>query len=240
MAQSIVQDVKIVLCMKWGNKYPSSDVNRLHRMVRAYLSLPYRFVCLTDDPVGIDSQIEIFELPKLKLPNEIERGWKKLLLFQSPLFNVTGTALFLDLDIEIVDTIDDFFSFPGDFCIIRDWKKGWHGVGNSSVFRFEVGQHSGILDTYKRESILIAKRFRNEQEFISNSIRDLTFWPKEWCVSFKYDCIPIFPLNLFQTPKIPPNAKIIAFHGHPKVTEARNSYWTLRLNRCCKKTTWIV
>jgi hypothetical protein len=48
----------------------------------------------------------------------------------------------------------------------------------------------------------------------------LTYWPRAWCASFRYGCLPMFPLSLFVTPKKPPQAKIIVFHGVPKPQEA--------------------
>ena len=42
---------RVVLCMKWGTLYPASYVNRLFHAVSANLSGPFRFICLTDDPM---------------------------------------------------------------------------------------------------------------------------------------------------------------------------------------------
>jgi hypothetical protein len=64
---------------------------------------------------------------------------------------------------------------------------------------------------------------RNEQEYLTREIHRqglLTYWPKEWCVSFKHSCLPTFPLNFFRTPRIPANARVVVFHGHPHPDEA--------------------
>ena len=42
-----------VICMKWGTKYSSEYVNKLYSMVARNLSVPFRFVCFTDDADGI-------------------------------------------------------------------------------------------------------------------------------------------------------------------------------------------
>jgi len=43
----------------------------------------------------------------------------------------------------------------------------------------------------------------------------MKFWPDEWVRSFKRHCRPVFPLNLILQPKLPKNARIVAFHGKP-------------------------
>ena len=55
---------------------------------------------------------------------------------------------------------------------------------------------------------------------VANSVRLVTYWPEEWCVSFKHSCLATFPLNLFQTPRLPAGAKIVVFHGNPNPPEA--------------------
>jgi hypothetical protein len=50
-----------------------------------------------------------------------------------------------DLDVVIVDNIDVFFTVEGDFLIAHDKKNPTKIEGNSSVFRFEIGQYPQIL-----------------------------------------------------------------------------------------------
>ena len=71
-----------ILCMKWGTKYGPEYVNRLHSMVRRHLTIPHRFVCLTDNRDGLHAEIETFPIPSLELPaGAPERGWTKLVSF---------------------------------------------------------------------------------------------------------------------------------------------------------------
>ena len=46
-----------VVCVKYGNKYDSSQVNILYEMVRRNISLPFSFSCFTDDSSGLDDNI---------------------------------------------------------------------------------------------------------------------------------------------------------------------------------------
>ncbi|HEY6132511.1 MAG TPA: glycosyltransferase, partial [Rubrivivax sp.] len=100
---------RVILCMKWGTKYGPEYVNRLYAMVRRHLRGDFRFVCLTDRNDGIRNEVQCFPIPDLALPDGLpERGWKKLTTFEADLYGLKGTALFLDLDVVIVDAIDPF------------------------------------------------------------------------------------------------------------------------------------
>ena len=47
------QDTKnYVVCLKHGSKYSSEYVNKLYNMCKRHLTVPYEFVCFTDDLRG--------------------------------------------------------------------------------------------------------------------------------------------------------------------------------------------
>ncbi len=231
-----------VLCMKWGNKFDASYVNRLYAMVNRNLTLPFRFVCFTEDSKGIRDEVEIKPLPELELdPSLPERGWRKLTMFKEKLEDLEGVALFLDLDLVIVDNIDNFFKIEGDFFISFDGRVPKYGVGNSSVFRFEIGKYPQIYNNFIKNFDKIRKQVRHEQAYLCQEMVKLNkfnFWPKEWVVSFKYHCIPSFFGSFFKKPFIPKGAKIIIFHGLPNPPEAAKGVsgkWYRRF----QPATWI-
>ena len=69
-----------VLCLKHGNKYSSQYVNVLYSMVKRNLTIPFKFVCLTDDPRGLDKDIQCLELPK-----ELSGWWCKPYMYSANL-----------------------------------------------------------------------------------------------------------------------------------------------------------
>lgn len=219
-----------VICMKWGTKYGPEYVNRLFSMVRRHLHRPFRFVCLTDNRRGLDGGIESFPLIQLDIPNGPERGWDKLTTFSKPLYDLTGQALFLDLDIVIVDSIDCFFEFPARFAIIKDWVKK-DVTGNSSVYRFEVNAHPEILENFRQRHAAVRTEVRNEQEYLSQYVAahgGLTYWPDEWCRSFKYHCNRGGLAAWFRPPVLPAGTRIVVFHGNPNPPDAiagRSGKW---------------
>ena len=100
--------------------------------------------------------------------------------------------MFLDLDVVIVDNIDSFFTHPGDFLIIHDWKRPWRITGNSSVYRFKLGAFPGLLPYFRENFDKIRQKFRNEQAYLSwyvDKHAKQSYWPESWCKSYKYHCL---------------------------------------------------
>lgn len=229
-----------VICMKWGTKYGSDYVNNLYSMVKRHLTLPFRFVCLTDDNKGLVNDIDSFPIPPLDIPRIAERGWDKLVTFSNPLYDLEGEVLFLDLDVLVVDNIDCFFTFDAKFAIINDWIKK-DITGNSSVYRFTANKHQDIIENFKLHHNHITKRLRNEQEYLSHYVYSqniLSYWPDDWCKSFKYHCIEKGIKQWFKIPVKPPKAKIIVFHGNPNPHDAitgKSGKWYRRV----LPTAWV-
>lgn len=231
-----------VICIKWGHKFGAEYVNRLYKMVEQNMTLPHRFVCFTDNADGINPEIEIRPLPELNDEGLPEKAWKKLGLFTDKLSDLEGQALFLDLDIVIMKNIDELFSVPGEFLIIKDWDFKNDIIGNSSVFRFEVNKHKDIIDNFYKEGKDIRKRYRNEQAFLSYQMKAkgiLAYWDKDWCISFKRSCLQKFPLNYFKVPKEPQNCKILVFHGRPNPEQAYHGFIGKGGLRYVKPTIWL-
>jgi len=245
-------DPVLILTMKWGTVYGAEDVNRLYRQVRRHLARPHRFICFTDDAQGIDPGVEALPLPELGLPpGHGDTRWRKLALFRRDLGGFAGmTALFLDLDLVVVDDLSPFFDLPGRFFIIRDddlfrakplrridpaRDRFLHSVGNSSVFRYEVGAHGYVLDAYLADPKAATTNYEISQQFQSAQLAahgDLNYWPRGWCVSFKNDCVPRHFHSYFGDPELPAGARIVLFAGSPKMEEVfagRGHKWYRRI-----------
>jgi hypothetical protein len=239
MPQSHPSDPKrLILCMKWGTMYGPQHVNALKRGVARHLSYPHRFICLTDDPKGLDEGIEVFPIPQLQLPEgNADRRWTKLGILARDVYGLEGSALFLDLDLIVVAGLEPFFDYPGNVVMIRDMdlfrpkplralnpkrKQFLDLVGNSSVFRMEMGAHSDVLDAFVRDPVQAQEQFKISQQFMSHQLMQksaLSYWPSTWCVSFKNHCVPRHFKSYFKNPVIPEGARIVVFAGSPKMDE---------------------
>jgi len=240
-----------IICMKWGRLYGPEYVNHLRAGVARHLARPHRFICFTDDAAGLSSDVESLPLPELGLPEgRGDRRWQKLAVFRERLADLSGTTLFLDLDLVIVDRLDPFFDLPGAFFIIRDddlfrakplrrlrpeRDSFLHSVGNSSVFRFEIGAHRYILDAYLADPRAATAQYEISQQFQSAQLAlhgHLQYWPSHWCVSFKNACVPRGVRSYLREPTLPPGAKIVVFAGEPKmgdVLAGRGHKWYRRI-----------
>ena len=53
-----------IVCVKWGHKYVPEYVNVLKRMCKRHITVPYQFHCFTENPKGLDPDINVIPLGK--------------------------------------------------------------------------------------------------------------------------------------------------------------------------------
>jgi hypothetical protein len=241
-----------VVCLKWGLKFGPEYVNNLYHMVRRNITLPFRFICMTEVADGIEAGVEIKPLPDFEEPpRELSPyclNWRKLALFDQQVYDLQGKILFLDLDVVIIDNIDCFFSYSDKLSIIENWSQPNRLIGQSSVFCFGIGKYTHLLEKYRNERDAVLKNNRTEQVYITRELGkdNFDYFPDDWCKSFKIHCMPGGFLNTFKAPtKIPRGAKIIVFHGNPNPPDAIAGRWGItvpwykRFYKTVKPTQWI-
>lgn len=229
-----------VICIKWGTAYAAEDVNRLYNMViRNTTKYNVNFICFTDNTEGLLEGVKVMPLPKMNMePKKLKYAYQKEAgLCDDELGGLTGErVLFFDLDVVIVDKIDCFFEFQEDkeeeFIIINDWNTRGSHVGQASCYSWRVGTLGYIKEYFEMNSeAVIEKFFTASQEYLSSKVIErygkLNFWPVTWCRSYKQHCLPKFgPARRFVDSKIPEGAKVIAFHGDPKLKDALKGIWS--------------
>jgi hypothetical protein len=229
-----------VVCVKWGDKFPPHYANRLYNMVKRNLSLPYRFVCLTDDEEGLIPDMDI-----IKFRQNFEYCWTKIELFRPDVFLEDDLCLYLDLDVVVTDHIDELVTIHSEkkFVGLYDWyspRRRPHY--NSSVMRFCGNNltyiYSSLVEKLKNGTVRWERefdaylgsndkvvlwegeeRYGSDQEWISahvyskKEIKAHSF-PKKWIRSYKKH----------GRKRLPKNCKIMVFHGFPKPHEVENGY----------------
>ncbi len=232
-----------VLCMKWGPKYSPEYVNILYRMVSRHLTLPFRFICFTDRPEGMLRQIETLPLPEIHVPQARQISpWRKVGIFRPGLGGLQGKALFLDLDVVVLGSLNDIATYSTKLAIPENWTQPGQGVGNSSVFTFEIDRLTYIFGRYNETVGNLFDQFPNSQTFVSRTAAergDLEFFPKDWVRSFKVDCMPGGLMNWVARPKLPEGARVIAFHGDPKPPDAAKGVYPGKWYKHVRPTPWI-
>jgi hypothetical protein len=245
-----MNDAANILCLKWGDRYGPHYVNILRRSVARHLKRPFRFHCCTENADGLDDEVRVIPFPENP---GVKRGWPdilvKLMVLRNGFGGLQGPTLFLDLDVVIMGGIDCFFDFhPQEYCIIHNWvhrRKELLGkrpaVGNSSVFRFDAGASNAVYETFLREIERAEDKsvFNTEQAFLTYAMNKVRWWPEEWVRSYKWNCRPIFPLNLLVAPKPPQACRILVFHGRPDPDEAMRGFRGRRIHHHMKPAPWL-
>ncbi|PTU32779.1 glycosyl transferase [Stenotrophobium rhamnosiphilum] len=221
---------KQIICVKWGTMYGPEYVNRLYAMVRRHTTGPIRLICLTDNHEGLRPEVESFDLPELgcEHPQRTHGKWKKVVLWGRELHGLTGTALFVDLDSVIVDSLDPYFSYgsPDDVLLARNWAKPFQRLGQTSVFRFPIGKNPHILDNFRADPQGTADRFHYEQHYITSSVTGgIKLWPEAWTRHFRLHCMLPFPFRYFFQARLPRGSRIVTFPGGPNPSDVMLGRW---------------
>ena len=230
------KEPKNVICIKWGNYYGVDYVNKLYNMVIRNTTYPINFYCFTDNSDGLNENIIAKPLPVMNVEQLRYAYQKEAGLCDDNLGGLKGQrVLYFDLDVLIVDNMDSFFEYPEDdkFYIINDWNTKGDTVGQATCYSWVVGTLGHVKEDFEKDPEAIYKKFYTaSQEYLSSKVIEkygkLNFWPDSWIRSFRFHCLPtpLIPfLRKFKMAKIPQNAKVIAFHGYPKMIDAITGLW---------------
>jgi uncharacterized Rossmann fold enzyme len=201
-----------VACVKAGTRYGPEYVNTLFDMVRRNLpaGLAGRFVCLTDDPTGLEEGIAV-----QPLPGGLIGWWNKLYLFAPETFPKGDRVLYFDLDTAITGPLDAIVAYQGPFAILRDaYRKG--GL-QSAVMAWEAGTLTHLWQDWyfgnKPECVGGDQEWIEEQTqgFVRERWQDL--FPGKFR-SYKVEC----------RTQIPRGTAVVFFHGHPRPHEVLSGW----------------
>ena len=243
---------RTVICMKWGTLYPAVYVNVLYRAVRANLTGPFRFVCLTDDTDGLDPEVETFAIPDMGLDDgQWKKGcWAKLSVFKKDLYGIEGRCLFVDLDSVVAGPLDDLFTHPGEVIVLDvsdNWKAGRkvaEPMAGTGYFAFTAGAHPELLDRFIANPEGMVAKYRIEQIYLQGELPDdaMAFWPHAWAPSFKYHLRQPLGAGILLPPKAPPpESRIVAFHGEPRPIDlVRPGWWGIPPHIGRGRVAWMV
>jgi hypothetical protein len=241
---------KVVICMKWGTLYSGSYVNILFNACRANITGDFTFVCLTDDPTGLDPKIVHHPIPDLNLePSHWKKGgWAKLAVFAKEFFGLKGRALFIDLDTVITRSLDEFFTYRDDCMVVIDTGPTWGiqtkddgPLAGTGIFAFDLGAYPEILDNFMARRDDIVKETRIEQIYVQSMVPKMAFWPKNWVLSFKYHLRRPALIGLLLSPRAPTDdERVIAFHGEPRPIDlVQGGLWGIGPNWGFGKVKWM-
>lgn len=129
-----------IVCVKWGDKFNYEHVNRLYKMVCKRFHKDFTFICYTDNPNGIDSNIVTEPLPDY----DLEVWWWKLTLFK---FTAEDTTIFFDLDVVIQNNITHLIDYceEGKLCTIKAYWKPHRIDMKPEAPKFDMNLNSSVM-----------------------------------------------------------------------------------------------
>ena len=219
-----------VVCINWGTKYGAPYVNRLYAMVARHLTPPFSVTCFTDSTEGLNPAIRAEPLPPLDvaMPTGTKGIWPKARLWSARLADLKGPVLFMDLDLVVTGSLDDFFSYgaPDEVILARNPNTPLERLGQTSLFRFPVGKLLPLQEKFLADPQGTADTYQFEQRFVTREAPGgVRFWPDRWVRHFRMHCTRTFPLNFFLPPKLPRDARVVIFPGGILPPHAIAGHW---------------
>lgn len=177
-----------VACVLWmgefeGRRYSSAWVTRLRDQVAAHLSVPHRFVCL--------SNVEVPGVETLPLTTDWPGWWAKLEVF-NPALQLGARVLYLDLDVFVTGDLSPIAQFPAPLALMPP----------SHIFGgLRPRDMEGVVRTYQASCISftppagaelfhecgaeVMSRFRADQDWIGHRLPDCATMPPAWFAKAK-------------------------------------------------------
>lgn len=217
--------VLTVATFKWRpppgyrSKFPASTVNTLKNMVARNYPHPHQFICVTDDPAGLDGDVFVEPIwsDYASVPNPSGSHnpscYRRLKIFDPAIEDVLGPRFVtLDLDTVVVGDLSPLWNRDDDVVFWGDTApKTWY---NGSMILMSAGARPQVWTEFDPKiSPMLAKRsgnFGSDQGWIGYKLGP---GEKTWG---KEDGVYSYRVHIYNSPlrgRLPPNARIVFFHG---------------------------
>lgn len=210
-----------VACYLWsdethsGHQYDVEDVLRLKASVAENLSIPYEFVCITDDPGQLEGTgIRARALAMLPNCGRMFASPKLMTFHPDAASLIGGRILAIDLDVVITGNIDAIASRDEPLVLWRNpSRQPWaapsrRALYNSSLVLVKAGARG---DIWERAAAGEARQFHGDQDWVSALLGpDCPYWDEN---------DGVYRLGRPDTPgsgvgeTLPENARIVFFPG---------------------------
>ena len=151
-------------------------VRLLRAMVKRHLTLPHRFVCL--------SNVGIAGVECLPLTDDLPSWWSKIELFKHPF---EGRVLYLDLDVIVTGVLDDIALYPAPIAFTPSHsvllgkplrtRPGLIECYQTSCMVWEPPHGRVIYEQFRRDVMM---RLKGDQDWIAEVYPYWPKMPKEW------------------------------------------------------------
>lgn len=222
----------------YRSQFGAKHVNILASMVSRNYAAPHRFICVTDAPDGINSDIEIVPLwnDHAHIPSPHGPGnpscYRRLKAFSAEAEEMFGKRFVsIDLDTVIVGDLAPIFDRTEDFIIWGDTNPST--PYNGGLFMMTAGARRQVWETFDpARSPTVARKmgyFGSDQAWIGACLGKKE---AKWGTA---DGVYSYRNHIKHTGgRLPPGARIILFHGQtdPDHDAAQRHSWVRDHYRC--------
>lgn len=218
--------ITVACVLRSGGIYTPDWVRKLRDGVARHLSLPHRFVCLSDVDVPCERIPLIYDWPLMSRDRKARHDWtirpqwwSKIELFRPNLFE--GTVLYLDLDSVVVGSLGHIVCHPHRFTMAHDFNRPEQLCSTAMAW---TGDQSFVIEEFLTNPDAIAHKY-DVLEIRNGRIGDQAFIEDMFCrYGQRPDCFrDLFGEQSIASYKVhsckdapPPGASVVAFHGLPK------------------------
>lgn len=210
-------------------RFCTDYVNTECRMFARNLGVPHRFLCIADEPHGLDTRVEFIETPaaarevgELRTPegSRFPSCYRRLWMFSREARMLGDLVLLVDIDLILMRPIPDLLEPVANFV---GWRPaiGWGASDRvaGGIYLLKTGMHTSVWESFRGvPSISAARRegYRgSDQAWISYQLgRDATIWPRNSGIysirDMKDGAAPL-----------PPDARLVQFNGPTKPWDSK-------------------
>lgn len=208
-----------VICVlrSGGGTYDSTWVAKLQRAVARNLTIPHRFVCLSDVEVPCE---------RIPLLHDWPGWWGKIELFRPGV--ITGPTLYFDLDTVIVGNIDHMADNNSPFAMLKNFSATTvpNMVGSGVMwFRDAASVPHKVYEKFAKMPECYMDHHLRHADAASSYIGDQAFiWDTLSCRVDTLEYPGILSYKRHCRKLLPADSSIVAFHGQPRPSEVSDSW----------------
>lgn len=167
-----------IVAMKWKRNttghiiphvidYGPDHVNRLYSSLKRNLTIPFRFVLISDDFSGLFAGIEKIQI--WDTFSELGGCYRRLFLFSDNIRKYLGDRFVsIDLDCVITGNLDTIFSRKEDFIIneypIEENNNATHQYYNGGLFMMTAGCRKQVWDIFSKKPLKIIEEIKERNK----------------------------------------------------------------------------
>lgn len=136
--------------MKNIGKYLAIHVNKLYAGVTRNLTIPHEFICVTDDPTGVECRT----IPLWDKCRELGGCYNRLYVFSEDMRELIGERFVcIDLDSVVVGNLDELFSRDDDFVINKFYNLAFpRQFYNGGLFMMNAGARKEVWEQFAADT----------------------------------------------------------------------------------------